>query len=66
MSKTEHEAGPRGVLVCPVCEQPLTSTVKTRHKTLGVFVPVWRPGPCHNPECTAYLEDPGRPGHRDR
>lgn len=44
--------------MCPVCEQPLEMTIKRRHKTLGVFVPVWGPPPCHNPECPEYLEKP--------
>jgi uncharacterized protein (DUF952 family) len=39
--------------VCPSCGQPV-GTVVRRHKTLGVFVPVWRPGPCRNPKCPAY------------
>jgi hypothetical protein len=39
--------------VCPVCGHPVEQVVR-RHKTLGVFVPVWRPGPCKNPECKAY------------
>lgn len=58
MSKREHETGPQGTLVCPVCKRPLQMTVKRRHKTLGVFVPVWGPGPCHNPDCPEYLEEP--------
>ncbi|MFD0385550.1 hypothetical protein ACFQ2B_34365 [Streptomyces stramineus] len=33
-------------------------TVKRRHKTLGIFVPVWTPSPCHNPDCPEYLEEP--------
>lgn len=33
-----------------------------RHKTLGVFVPLWRPGPCKNPECRAY-EAEAEPAH---
>ncbi|MER5823100.1 hypothetical protein ABT086_12710 [Streptomyces mirabilis] len=44
--------------VCPACRQPV-STVVRRHKTLGAFVPVWSPGPCHNPECEAYVGEPG-------
>ncbi|MDU8994611.1 MULTISPECIES: hypothetical protein [Streptomyces] len=44
--------------VCPACRQPV-STVVRRHKTLGAFVPVWGPGPCHNPECEAYVGEPG-------
>ncbi|WP_338899614.1 hypothetical protein WBG99_31610 [Streptomyces sp. TG1A-60] len=37
-------------------------TVKRRHKTLGVFVPVWGPEPCRNPDCPEYLEEP-EPGN---
>lgn len=39
--------------VCPVCEQSVDTVVR-RHKTLGVFVPVWGPGPCHNPGCARH------------
>lgn len=39
--------------VCPVCGHPVDQVVH-RHKTLGVFVPLWRPGPCKNRECQAY------------
>lgn len=45
--------------VCPACRQPVTTTVVRRHKTLGAFVPVWGPGPCHNPECERYVGEPG-------
>ncbi|MFD3825827.1 hypothetical protein [Streptomyces sp. NPDC058625] len=65
MSKAEHEASPRAALVCPVCKQSVTTRVKGRHKTLGIFVPVWRPGPCHNAECSEYLKDSKQSGHRD-
>ncbi|MEW2403076.1 hypothetical protein [Streptomyces sp. NPDC046862] len=41
--------------VCPVCGQPVATVVR-RHKTLGTWVPVWTPGPCRNPQCTAYAE----------
>ncbi|WP_225834921.1 hypothetical protein [Streptomyces sp. NK08204] len=44
--------------VCPVCGQPV-ETVVGRHKTLGAWVPVWGPGPCHNPDCPARAEPPG-------
>ncbi|NGO45201.1 hypothetical protein [Streptomyces ureilyticus] len=44
--------------VCPVCGQPVEQVVR-RHKTLGVFVPLWRPGPCKNPECQAYEAEEG-------
>ena len=49
--------------MCAVCERPLGMTVKRRHKTLGVFVPVWGPGPCHNPDCPEYLEEPKPSSH---
>ncbi|MEU1403438.1 hypothetical protein ABZ471_13930 [Streptomyces sp. NPDC005728] len=39
--------------VCPVCGQPVDKVVG-RHKTLGTWVPVWSPGPCRNPGCSAY------------
>ncbi|MGW4978706.1 hypothetical protein [Streptomyces mirabilis] len=45
--------------VCPACRQPVTTIVVRRHKTLGAFVPVWGPGPCHNPECETYVGEPG-------
>ncbi|MEU6575398.1 hypothetical protein [Streptomyces sp. NPDC046805] len=37
---------------CPVCGQPVETVVR-RHKTLGAWVPVWGPGPCHNTDCAA-------------
>ncbi|MFI9614959.1 hypothetical protein ACIHCM_25365 [Streptomyces sp. NPDC052023] len=54
----EHETGPQGELTCPICKQPLDMTDKRRRKTLGLFVPVRRPGPCRNPDCPEYLENP--------
>lgn len=39
--------------VCPVCGQPVDTVVR-RHKTLGIWVPLWGPGPCHNPKCAAH------------
>ncbi|MFF0159335.1 hypothetical protein ACFYRY_17640 [Streptomyces sp. NPDC005263] len=65
-----------GAHACPVCGQPVDTVVR-RHKTLGVWVPVWVAGPCRAPECAAYVEEgadsaeagrkPGRaePGSRD-
>ncbi|WUR80212.1 hypothetical protein OG967_15920 [Streptomyces phaeochromogenes] len=41
--------------VCPVCKQAVDTVVR-RHKTLGVFVPLWGAGPCQNPECAEYEE----------
>ncbi|WP_210572406.1 hypothetical protein [Streptomyces sp. GESEQ-4] len=45
---------------CPVCGQPVATVIK-RHKTLGAWVPVWVPGPCHNPECEAYVDTGAEP-----
>lgn len=46
---------------CPVCGSQVEQVMR-RHKTLGVFVPMWRPGPCKNPECRAY-EAESEPAH---
>lgn len=47
--------------VCPACGRPVDTVVR-RHKTLGAWVPRWVAGPCHNPECEAYVE-PGTEQH---
>ncbi|MFL1900436.1 hypothetical protein ACJWDR_15205 [Streptomyces tauricus] len=49
--------------LCPVCEQSVDTVVR-RHKTLGVYVPVWGPGPCRNPHCASYEagEEPAKAG----
>lgn len=52
--------------MCPVCKRPLETTAKKRHKTLGIFVPVWAPGPCRNPDCPEFLEEPEIDTSRDR
>ncbi|MER5765224.1 hypothetical protein [Streptomyces sp. NPDC002082] len=51
---------------CPVCGSPV-DTMVGRRKSLGIFVPVWTPGPCRNRECTAYepgYEEPRPEGSR--
>ncbi|WUM78899.1 hypothetical protein OG485_28480 [Streptomyces sp. NBC_00328] len=50
--------------VCPECGQPV-ATVVHRYKTLGAWVPRWGPGPCRNPDCAAYADEPGH-GHGRR
>ncbi|MER6383891.1 hypothetical protein [Streptomyces sp. NPDC001250] len=47
--------------LCPVCGQPVEAVVR-RHKTLGVWVPVWGPGPCRNPECRTFARPAGPTG----
>lgn len=39
---------------CHSCRQPVEDVVE-RHKTMGVYVPVWVAGPCHNPRCEQYV-----------
>ncbi len=56
MGTNQRESQTRARHVCPVCKQPVASEIK-RHKSLGVFVPVWRPGPCRNPDCSAYVPE---------
>lgn len=63
MGKEQHETGPQGELLCPACKQHVDMIVKRRHKTLGAYVPVWGPGPCHNADCPEYLEPPGHAEH---
>ncbi|MEH0472779.1 hypothetical protein QA943_28770 [Streptomyces sp. B21-097] len=46
--------------VCSACGEPVQSVVR-RHKTLGAWVPRWAAGPCHNPECEAYVEPGAQP-----
>ncbi|MFB7940073.1 hypothetical protein [Streptomyces sp. NPDC056049] len=62
MGKKTREVGQSGAVACPVCKQNVDTVVQRRHKTLGLFVPVWGPGPCHNPDCPEYLE-PAQPRH---
>ncbi|MCJ0871455.1 hypothetical protein [Streptomyces sp. AP-93] len=45
---------------CPACGSPV-DTMVGRRKSLGIFVPVWTPGPCRNRECTAYVPEGVQP-----
>ncbi|CAL9288097.1 hypothetical protein SUDANB180_06185 [Streptomyces sp. enrichment culture] len=42
--------------VCGSCKQPV-GTVVERHKSFGIFIPVWTAGPCHNPRCPEYVSE---------
>ncbi|MER6677512.1 hypothetical protein [Streptomyces sp. NPDC000983] len=44
-----HASTPPGH-TCHSCKQPVDAVVE-RHKTMGVYVPRWTAGPCHNPHC---------------
>ncbi|MFD3839781.1 hypothetical protein ACFWWC_26525 [Streptomyces sp. NPDC058642] len=41
---------------CRSCKQPV-DTVVERHKSMGVYVPHWTAGPCHNPKCDQYVPE---------
>ncbi|MFD6280022.1 hypothetical protein ACFWFI_31320 [Streptomyces sp. NPDC060209] len=58
MARTERQTDRQAERVCPACKQPV-AIVLARHKTLGIFVPHWGPGPCHNPECRSYEAESG-------
>ncbi|MFJ8865773.1 hypothetical protein ACIRD6_08405 [Streptomyces sp. NPDC102473] len=55
MARTERQTDRQAEYACPACKQPV-ATELARHKTLGIFVPHWGPGPCHNPECHRSVE----------
>ncbi|MFF1510420.1 hypothetical protein [Streptomyces sp. NPDC058326] len=47
---------PSSQRVCRSCKQPVDAVVE-RHKTMGVYVPVWVAGPCHDPNCDQYVPE---------
>ncbi|AXE84131.1 hypothetical protein C1703_03895 [Streptomyces sp. Go-475] len=55
-SDNERRAASRPRYVCRSCEQPVDAVME-RHKTMGVFVPVWVAGPCHNQRCEHYVPE---------
>ncbi|MFK4068639.1 hypothetical protein [Streptomyces sp. NPDC029674] len=58
---------PQDEPVCEACGGPVGTAIR-RRKVLGVFVPVWGPGPCRNAQCEACVDavdaESGRPGGR--
>nr|WP_093652581.1 hypothetical protein [Streptomyces wuyuanensis] len=54
---------PQGEYACPSCGQPVGSAIR-RRKVLGVFVPEWGPGPCHNSACTRGTGEARESGRR--
>ncbi|WP_437090540.1 hypothetical protein [Streptomyces sp. enrichment culture] len=63
-SDRKHRTARPSTHVCRSCKQPV-ETVVERHKTMGVYVPVWTAGPCHNPQCEQYRPE-GAPVHSVR
>ncbi|WP_327117027.1 hypothetical protein OG206_17380 [Streptomyces sp. NBC_01341] len=58
MARTERQTGRQAEYACPACKQPV-ETVIERRKTLGIFVPRWGPGPCHNADCHRHTAEAG-------
>ncbi|MGW4837091.1 hypothetical protein [Streptomyces globisporus] len=53
MDSKKRDLHQRAAFMCPTCKQSVPSEIH-RHKSLGIFVPVWRAGPCENPDCAEY------------
>ncbi|MFD3533898.1 hypothetical protein [Streptomyces sp. NPDC058661] len=53
---------PRAEHPCPGCGRPRT-TVATRHKVLGAWVPEWVVQPCGNPACPLHEGAEGTSTH---
>lgn len=47
----------REAYVCETCKKSVPAAVH-RHKSLGVFVPLWGPGACQNRDCPDFRLDP--------
>lgn len=62
MSSHERETSSQAGQVCPACKHPVTAELK-RHRTMGAYVPVWKPGPCHNPGCPKNVPGEKGPGN---
>lgn len=56
MARIERQHERQAEHACPACKHHVETELR-RHKTLGIFVPVWGPGPCRNPDCTAYVAE---------
>ncbi|MEZ3180187.1 hypothetical protein KYY02_16295 [Streptomyces pimonensis] len=57
MSGTEEQsATSRARYVCRSCKHPVNAVLE-RHKTMGVYVPTWTAGPCHNEKCSEYVPE---------
>ncbi|MEU3703197.1 hypothetical protein AB0E82_12980 [Streptomyces anulatus] len=63
MASKERDTRQRAAFMCPTCKQPVPSEIH-RHKSLGIFVPVWRAGPCENPDCADHVAEERPARHR--
>ncbi|UTP27995.1 hypothetical protein LIV37_00495 [Streptomyces rapamycinicus NRRL 5491] len=55
MHSIERGTAPETGRICPTCHHPVTEKI-TRYKTMGIFVPLWKPGTCHNPICPKHAQ----------
>ncbi|MFD6109353.1 hypothetical protein ACWGQT_04705 [Streptomyces yangpuensis] len=62
MDGEKHPAASLPGHLCPSCHQQLPATVQ-RHKTMGVYVPLYADAPCTNPACP-QAAPAGRPEPR--
>lgn len=58
MGKNKQAIEPQAGPTCPACKNRVGTIIKGRHKSLGCYVPLWGPGPCHNPHCPEYGQTP--------
>ena len=63
MSRNENATAPQAGYVCRACHSPVTATLR-RYKAMGIFVPLWRPGPCQNPSCPKYRQEEHNLSHK--
>jgi hypothetical protein len=49
-AQSTRSVGPRTGPLCSACGQLLAEEI-TRYKTMGIFVPLWKPAPCRNSDC---------------
>lgn len=57
MGRDKRANAPQAEQECPACHHSVRDEI-TRHKTMGIYVPVWRPGHCRNPSCPEYSRAP--------
>ncbi|MGW7077580.1 hypothetical protein [Streptomyces sp. NPDC054866] len=67
MGSDGSRSGPRpqSEPVCASCGRPVGTAIK-RRKVLGVYVPMWVPRPCRNPQCDARVDEPQEREKREK
>jgi len=54
--KRESKVARPSGYVCRSCKKPVDGVLE-RHKSMGVYVPSWTAGPCHNRDCLEYVPE---------